>query len=47
MLPNNSPLEYLTAFAIVFVSGAVLAMSITYCATKRPLLGQEKNDESP
>lgn len=34
MLPTNSPLDFLAAFAIVFMSGVLLAMSITYCASR-------------
>lgn len=31
---NSSPLEYLLAFAIVFVAGAVSAVVVTKCGDK-------------
>ncbi len=46
MLPTTSPLDFLAAFAIVFMSGVLLAMRITYCASKFQNGRNEMNDAS-
>lgn len=34
MVSNNSPLEFLTAFAIVFISGVLFAVSVIHWSSK-------------